>query len=135
MERTESLTAAYGSRTQYEREKERLIIEINQGMDTVNRNLQQLNQNLESAISLGTSFGRIASLWNDFGMIIDPPIEDSEEIDAENKNDSRQAMSNAEHADIADAADNDDDGGLDQQSKARSQTNNADMDTLMDEDL
>ncbi|KAJ2786795.1 hypothetical protein GGI15_001250 [Coemansia interrupta] len=75
MDRTESLTTGYGSRTQFDREKERLIIEINQGMDTVNRNLLQLNQNLDSAISLGKSFGRIASLWSDFGMIINPPAD------------------------------------------------------------
>ncbi|KAJ2453272.1 hypothetical protein EV183_002329 [Coemansia sp. RSA 2336] len=83
MDRTESLaTASYSSRTQFEREKERLITEINQGMDTVNKNLIQLNQNLESAISLSTNFDRIAQLWNEFGLIINPPAE-AEEEDAE----------------------------------------------------
>ncbi|KAJ1819534.1 hypothetical protein LPJ56_003622 [Coemansia sp. RSA 2599] len=101
-------------------------------MDTVNRNLLQLNQNLESAISLGTSFGRIASLWSEFGMIINPPIEDSEEIDAENKG-GQQRMPMADHANMADAAD--EDGGLDQQREASKDADNADMDTLMDEDL
>ncbi|KAJ2696244.1 Dolichyl-diphosphooligosaccharide-protein glycosyltransferase subunit dad1 [Coemansia spiralis] len=77
MERTESLpTAAHGSRSQFEREKERLIVDINQGMDTVNRNLIQLNQNLESAISLGTNFDRVSRLWSEFGTIINPPTED-----------------------------------------------------------
>ncbi|KAI8322452.1 hypothetical protein GQ54DRAFT_248780, partial [Martensiomyces pterosporus] len=76
MDKTESLAAAVGSRSQFEREKERLIVEINQGMDAVNRNLTQLNQNLESAISLGNNFSRIASLWSEFGAIISPPVED-----------------------------------------------------------
>ncbi|KAJ2347436.1 hypothetical protein GGF43_004755, partial [Coemansia sp. RSA 2618] len=79
MDRTESLaTASYGSRSQFEREKERLIVEINQGMDTVNKNLLQLNQNLESAIALGSDFDRIARLWNEFGLIINPPNEEEE---------------------------------------------------------
>ncbi|KAJ2811954.1 Dolichyl-diphosphooligosaccharide-protein glycosyltransferase subunit dad1 [Coemansia furcata] len=76
MDRIDAPTASYGSRPQYEREKERLIVEINQGMDIVNRNLLQLNQNLESAISLGSNFSRIASLWSEFGTIINPPIEE-----------------------------------------------------------
>ncbi|KAJ2885160.1 Dolichyl-diphosphooligosaccharide-protein glycosyltransferase subunit dad1 [Coemansia aciculifera] len=76
MDRTDAPTASYASRPQYEREKERLIVEINQGMDIVNRNLLQLNQNLESAISLGSNFGRIASLWSEFGIIINPPMEE-----------------------------------------------------------
>ncbi|KAJ2846745.1 hypothetical protein IWW36_004201 [Coemansia brasiliensis] len=84
MDRTESLaTASYNSRSQFEREKERLITEINQGMDTVNKNLVQLNQNLESAISLSTNFDRIAQLWNEFGLIINPPAEEEEEEEEE----------------------------------------------------
>ncbi|KAJ2698056.1 hypothetical protein FB645_005747 [Coemansia sp. IMI 203386] len=134
MDRTESLTTSYGSRTQYEREKERLVIEINQGMDTVNRNLLQLNQNLESAISLGTSFGRIASLWNEFGMIINPPIEDCEEIDAENR-EGHQSMSTAEHANTADAENSEGGDSADRLNEPNIQTNNADADALMDEDL
>ncbi|KAJ1895524.1 hypothetical protein LPJ66_004543 [Kickxella alabastrina] len=103
MDRTELLTAGYGSRTQYEREKERLIIEINQGMDTVNRNLLQLNQNLESAISLGSSFGRIASLWNEFGTIINPQA-DEEGAHAGNSEDSEDGDEHANGADVTDAA-------------------------------
>ncbi|KAJ2026239.1 Dolichyl-diphosphooligosaccharide-protein glycosyltransferase subunit dad1 [Coemansia spiralis] len=76
MDRTDAPTGSYGSRAQFEREKERLIVEINQGMDIVNRYLLQLNQNLESAISLGSNFGRIASLWSEFGAIINPPMEE-----------------------------------------------------------
>ncbi|KAJ2764905.1 hypothetical protein IWQ56_004172 [Coemansia nantahalensis] len=77
MDRTESLsTAAHGSRSQFEREKERLIVDINQGMDTVNRNLVQLIQNLESAISLGINFDRVSRLWSEFGAIINPPPEE-----------------------------------------------------------
>ncbi|KAJ2375490.1 hypothetical protein H4S02_008206 [Coemansia sp. RSA 2611] len=86
MDRTESLaTASYGTRSQFEREKERLVVEINQGMDTVNKHLVQLNQNLESAIALSTNFDRIARLWNEFGVIINPPAEDDgpEEHDVE----------------------------------------------------
>ncbi|KAJ2488700.1 hypothetical protein IWW37_004604 [Coemansia sp. RSA 2050] len=76
MDRTDAPTASYGLRPQYEREKERLIVEINQSMDIVNRYLLQLNQNLESAISLGSNFGRIAHLWSEFGAIINPPMEE-----------------------------------------------------------
>ncbi|PIA16638.1 hypothetical protein COEREDRAFT_8117 [Coemansia reversa NRRL 1564] len=77
MERTESLsTATFGSRSQFEREKERLIVDINQEMDAVNRNLVQLNQNLESAISLSTNFDRIGRLWSAFGAIINPSMEE-----------------------------------------------------------
>ncbi|KAJ2293159.1 hypothetical protein IW141_001373 [Coemansia sp. RSA 355] len=76
-------TASYGSRPQFEREKERLIVEINQGMDVVNKNLVQLNQNLESAIALGSNFDRIARLWNEFGLIINPPAEEEEECEDE----------------------------------------------------
>ncbi|KAJ1813002.1 hypothetical protein LPJ75_003376 [Coemansia sp. RSA 2598] len=65
-------------------------------------------------------------------MIINPPIEDSEEIDAENKG-GQQRMPMADHANMADAAD--EDGGLDQQREASKDADNADMDTLMDEDL
>ncbi|KAJ2889132.1 hypothetical protein GGI21_005734 [Coemansia aciculifera] len=76
MDRSDAPTTSYGSRSQYEREKERLIVEINQCMDIVNRNLVQLNQNLESAISLGSNFSRVASLWSEFGTIINPPTEE-----------------------------------------------------------
>ncbi|KAJ2776389.1 hypothetical protein H4R18_005697 [Coemansia javaensis] len=77
MDRTEALAAtAHGGRLQFEREKERLIADINQGMDAINRNLVQLNQNLESAIALGAGFGRTAHLWAEFGAIIGPPTED-----------------------------------------------------------
>ncbi|KAJ1719539.1 hypothetical protein LPJ53_005717 [Coemansia erecta] len=106
MDRTESITTGYGSRTQFEREKERLIIEINQGMDTVNRNLLQLNQNLDSAISLGKSFGRIASLWSDFGMIINPPT-DYEEASPEDGED----MSNEVAGDADDVAGEEEESG------------------------
>ncbi|KAJ2555350.1 hypothetical protein EV175_002288 [Coemansia sp. RSA 1933] len=78
MDKTESLTAAYGHRSQFEREKERLIVDINQGMDIVNRNLIQLNQNLESAIALSANFGRISSLWSEFGTIINPPADEDD---------------------------------------------------------
>ncbi|KAJ2159326.1 hypothetical protein GGF46_003118 [Coemansia sp. RSA 552] len=79
MDRTESLTTAGpGQRSQFERGKERLVVEINQGMDAANRSLVQLNQNLESAISLSANFDRIARLWNEFGLITNPPAEDED---------------------------------------------------------
>lgn len=85
MDKTESLTTNYGNqqKSQFEREKERLVMEINQGMDVVNRNAVQLNQNLESAISLGNSFDHIASLWSEFGTIINPPMEAEAETEAD----------------------------------------------------
>ncbi|KAJ1857567.1 hypothetical protein GGH12_000751 [Coemansia sp. RSA 1822] len=110
MDRTESLaTSSYGSRPQFEREKERLIVEINQGMDVVNKNLVQLNQNLESAIALGSNFDRIARLWNEFGLIINPPAEeeecegedeDEDEMDADvgSQNDEQYSDDNSTHA-------------------------------------
>ncbi|KAJ1744007.1 hypothetical protein LPJ55_000819 [Coemansia sp. RSA 990] len=95
MDRTESLaTASYNSRSQFEREKERLITEINQGMDTVNKNLIQLNQNLESAISLSTNFDRIAQLWNEFGLIINPPAEEDVEMEDVADSDSEASRGN-----------------------------------------
>ncbi|KAJ1667409.1 hypothetical protein IW140_000878 [Coemansia sp. RSA 1813] len=125
MDRTESLTANYGNRSQFEREKERLIVEINQGMDTVNRNLIQLNQNLESAISLSANFGRISSLWSEFGMIINPP---AEENDAGTQHSECEEEYN-EH----DARDDEADG---QGVVADPEDGNAsESDTVMDEDL
>ncbi|KAJ2442482.1 hypothetical protein GGF42_006937 [Coemansia sp. RSA 2424] len=85
MDRSDAPMASYGSRPQYEREKERLIVEINQGMDMVNRNLVQLNQNLESAISLGSNFSRVASLWSEFGTIISPGMEEEGSGDSNNE--------------------------------------------------
>ncbi|KAJ2468020.1 hypothetical protein GGI02_003830 [Coemansia sp. RSA 2322] len=103
MDRTESLTTSYGSRAQYEREKERLVVEINQGMDTVNRNLIQLNQNLESAISLGSNFSRVASLWSEFGAIINPPLEEEGGGSQHDEGDEDDGLSNddEEYADEA----------------------------------
>ncbi|KAI9506159.1 hypothetical protein GGI25_002072 [Coemansia spiralis] len=132
MDRTELLATSHGyhSRSQYEREKERLIIEINQGMDSVNRNLVQLNQNLESAIALSTNFGRIASLWSEFGAIINPLAEEdnnstgSQHSDCESDYNEQLAGNNAdcganEHGAAADPEDG----------------NASDLDLLMDEDL
>ncbi|KAJ1798740.1 hypothetical protein LPJ59_002306 [Coemansia sp. RSA 2399] len=122
MDRTESLTASFGHRSQFEREKERLVIEINQGMDTVNRNLVQLNQNLESAISLSTNFGRIASLWSEFGTIINPPAED---IDTKG-----QQRGCEEEYDEYDARDDEQGAATDPESGDASES-----DTAMDEEL
>ncbi|KAJ2093419.1 hypothetical protein IW138_000269 [Coemansia sp. RSA 986] len=94
-------------------------------MDTVNRNLIQLNQNLESAISLSANFGRISSLWSEFGMIINPP---AEENDAGTQHSECEEEYN-EH----DARDDEADG---QGVVADPEDGNAsESDTVMDEDL
>ncbi|KAJ1932242.1 hypothetical protein FBU59_006439 [Linderina macrospora] len=85
MEKNDAYTTAttLGGRTQFEREKERLVIEINQGLDILNRNFIQLNQNLESAVALGKNFDRVAQLWSEFGEIINPPVYDDAAEDEE----------------------------------------------------
>ncbi|KAJ2083451.1 hypothetical protein H4R24_000831 [Coemansia sp. RSA 988] len=103
MERSEPLsTTVFGQRSQFEREKERLIADINQEMDAVNRNLIQLNQNLESAISLSTNFDRIGQLWSAFGTIINPSGEGEhgEELDADTGVDERVEDNTDEEANV-----------------------------------
>ncbi|ORX67840.1 hypothetical protein DL89DRAFT_324022 [Linderina pennispora] len=95
-ERTDSYTLG---RTQFEREKERLIVEINQSLDIANRNFVQLNQNLESAVALGSNFGRVAQLWSEFAEIISPSVdeesvEDVEDVEMEEE---EQAAEPEEH--------------------------------------
>ncbi|KAJ2657068.1 hypothetical protein IWW48_004719 [Coemansia sp. RSA 1200] len=128
MDRTESLAVSYGGRSQFEREKERLIIDINQGMDTVNRNLIQLNQNLESAISLSANFGRISGLWSEFGTIINLPADENgdrnQSSDCEDKSDAQSIEDDASECTDSHAAAADPESGI-----------IGELNTAMEEDL
>ncbi|GLB05688.1 hypothetical protein AtubIFM57258_000977 [Aspergillus tubingensis] len=54
------------SPTVFERQRAELVREIAVGMEQVLQNINRLNRNLESIISVGNEFGSVEALWSQF---------------------------------------------------------------------
>ncbi|KAJ1674479.1 replication factor C subunit 4 [Spiromyces aspiralis] len=68
-----SLPSKHSARSHFEKERERLVTDIIQNLNSALKEIDQLNKNFESAIAMGDQFDRIAELWREFGTIIAPP--------------------------------------------------------------
>ncbi|KAJ5746253.1 hypothetical protein N7520_011435 [Penicillium odoratum] len=52
--------------TVFEQQREELVREIAVGMEQVLQNINKLNRNLESIITVGNEFGAVEALWSQF---------------------------------------------------------------------
>lgn len=66
-------------KTYYEQQRELLILEIAQSLNTALHNLNHLNRSLEEVIQVGNEFAPVESLWSHFESVMgDQGQEDKE---------------------------------------------------------
>ncbi|KAE8152209.1 DASH complex subunit Dad1-domain-containing protein [Aspergillus avenaceus] len=61
--------------TVFEQQREELVKEIAVGMEQVLQNINRLNRNLESIISVGNEFSSVEALWSQFENFMGRPEE------------------------------------------------------------
>ncbi|RMJ25526.1 DASH complex subunit Dad1 [Aspergillus sp. HF37] len=61
------------SPTVFEQQREELVREIAVGMEGVLQNINRLNRNLESIITVGNEFGSVEALWSQFENFMGRP--------------------------------------------------------------
>ncbi|GKZ32733.1 hypothetical protein AbraIFM66950_002345 [Aspergillus brasiliensis] len=66
------------SPTVFEQQRAELVREIAVGMEQVLQNINRLNRNLESIISVGNEFGSVEALWSQFENFMGRPGEEHE---------------------------------------------------------
>ncbi|KAJ5587162.1 uncharacterized protein N7459_002927 [Penicillium hispanicum] len=71
--------ARAASPTVFEQQREELVREIAVGMEQVLQNMNRLNRNLESIITVGNEFGSVEALWSQFENFMDRPEDEAEE--------------------------------------------------------
>ncbi|RAL14518.1 DASH complex subunit DAD1 [Aspergillus homomorphus CBS 101889] len=64
--------------TVFEQQRAELVREIAVGMEQVLQNMNRLNRNLESIISVGNEFGSVEALWSRFENFMGRPAEEAE---------------------------------------------------------
>ncbi|EPS32689.1 hypothetical protein POX_d05157 [Penicillium oxalicum] len=67
------------SPTVFEQQREELVREIALGMEQVLQNMNRLNRNLESIITVGNEFSSVEALWSQFENYMGRPQEEVEE--------------------------------------------------------
>ncbi|PYH49572.1 DASH complex subunit DAD1 [Aspergillus saccharolyticus JOP 1030-1] len=67
--------------TVFEQQRAELVREIAVGMEQVLQNMNRLNRNLESIISVGNEFGSVEALWSRFENFMSRPAEEPEASD------------------------------------------------------
>ncbi|KAJ5371023.1 uncharacterized protein N7496_007115 [Penicillium cataractarum] len=67
------------SPTVFEQQREELVREIAVGMEQVLQNINRLNRNLESIITVGNEFSSVEALWSQFENFMGRPEEELEE--------------------------------------------------------
>ncbi|KAJ5636354.1 DASH complex subunit Dad1 [Penicillium longicatenatum] len=64
--------------TVFEQQREELVREIAVGMEQVLQNMNKLNRNLESIITVGNEFSSVEALWSQFENFMGQPEENEE---------------------------------------------------------
>ncbi|KAJ6113482.1 hypothetical protein N7523_006799 [Penicillium sp. IBT 18751x] len=64
--------------TVFEQQREGLVREIAVGMEQVLQNMNRLNRNLESIITVGNEFGSVEALWSQFENFMGKQEEEAE---------------------------------------------------------
>ncbi|KAJ5893689.1 hypothetical protein N7495_005380 [Penicillium taxi] len=67
------------SPTVFEQQREELVREIAGGMEQVLQNMNRLNRNLESIITVGNEFSSVEALWSQFENFMARPEEEVED--------------------------------------------------------
>ncbi|PWY65607.1 hypothetical protein BO70DRAFT_356747 [Aspergillus heteromorphus CBS 117.55] len=81
MSTTPSAKPRSSSPTVFEQQRAELVREIAGGMEQVLQNINRLNRNLESIISVGNEFGSVEALWSQFENFMGRPAEENEAQD------------------------------------------------------
>ncbi|KAF7589904.1 hypothetical protein BBP40_003522 [Aspergillus hancockii] len=71
-----SMTPRSSTPTVFEQQRQELVIEIAAGMEEVLQNINRLNRNLESIISVGNEFSSVEALWSQFENFMGRPEEE-----------------------------------------------------------
>ncbi|GAA5964988.1 hypothetical protein JCM3765_004818 [Sporobolomyces pararoseus] len=66
-------------RTEFERERDRLVAEIAESLGKCVSSVNQLNRNIESVNTVGQGFDSVSNLWNQFSQVIYQPAGSHEE--------------------------------------------------------
>ncbi|GAA5828932.1 hypothetical protein JCM3766R1_003870 [Sporobolomyces carnicolor] len=66
-------------RTEFERERDRLVAEIAESLGKCVSSVNQLNRNIESVNSVGQGFDSVANLWSKFSQVMYQPQDSREE--------------------------------------------------------
>ncbi|GAA6012915.1 hypothetical protein JCM11491_006224 [Sporobolomyces phaffii] len=66
-------------RTEFERERDRLVAEIAESLGKCVSSVNQLNRNIESVNSVGQGFDSVSNLWNQFSQVMHQPAGSHEE--------------------------------------------------------
>ncbi|CAI7641607.1 unnamed protein product [Penicillium pancosmium] len=74
------------SPTVFEQQREELVREIAVGMEQVLQNMNRLNRNLESIITVGNEFGSVEALWSQFENFMGRQEEELEEASQGKRN-------------------------------------------------
>ncbi|PWY94213.1 hypothetical protein BO94DRAFT_532162 [Aspergillus sclerotioniger CBS 115572] len=69
------------SPTVFEQQRAEFVREIAVGMEQVLQNINRLNRNLESIISVGNEFGSVEALWSQFENFMGQPGDETEAQD------------------------------------------------------
>ncbi|KAJ5690454.1 hypothetical protein N7462_004846 [Penicillium macrosclerotiorum] len=83
------------SPTVFEQQREELVREIAVGMEQVLQNINRLNRNLESIITVGNEFGSVEALWSQFENFMGRPEEELEDAAQGKRNVSGETEGNA----------------------------------------
>ncbi|KAF1821388.1 uncharacterized protein K489DRAFT_340423, partial [Dissoconium aciculare CBS 342.82] len=57
-------------KTYFEQQRELLLGDVAASLENVLQNLNRLNRNLESVISVGNEFGQVEGLWSQFENVM-----------------------------------------------------------------
>ncbi|PYH97994.1 hypothetical protein BO71DRAFT_395650 [Aspergillus ellipticus CBS 707.79] len=78
MSTTPSAKPRSSSPTVFEQQRAEMVREIAVGMEQVLQNINRLNRNLESIISVGNEFGSVEALWSQFENFMGRPGDENE---------------------------------------------------------
>ncbi|GAA5905815.1 Dad1p [Sporobolomyces salmoneus] len=66
-------------RSDFERERDRLVAEIAESLAKAVTSVNQLNRNIESVNSVGQQFDSVSNLWTKFSQVMYQPVGSQEE--------------------------------------------------------
>ncbi|EQL36076.1 hypothetical protein BDFG_02335 [Blastomyces dermatitidis ATCC 26199] len=98
--------------TYFETQREELVREIALSLEQVLQNINRLNRNLESVITVGNEFSSVEALWSQFETVMGlGNNNNNNDIDNDNDNDNENENENEGHGEGAQHDDHDHEDG------------------------
>ncbi|GAA6002890.1 hypothetical protein JCM10207_001884 [Rhodosporidiobolus poonsookiae] len=70
---------SYADKSEFERERDRLVAEIAENLGKCLTATNQLNRNIENVVQVGTGFDAVHSLWTQFQSVVEGSYATAEE--------------------------------------------------------